>query len=861
MLFSRTEHYADNVRRLYAAATDELLKLSAMKAPNGMSAAFSFSDSKRLSEQANAILRALYSGVYNEIKGGVIAEWENANKSCDALITSIFGKKVKEDNHYARFFARNKESVDAFFKRKSEYGGLNLSQRVWKYVGDFKTEMEMALSVAMGEGKSAATISREVCKYLQRPDMMFRRFRVKTGEQDIFDADGNIVGKESVYGRVWKRKVVDAMTGNVSWQTVNLKDYSFGRGVYRSSYKNAMRLARTETNMAYRTADQERWKRLDFVIGYRVVLSDNHPEPDICNDLSAKRGEKGNRGVYPKDFVFKGWHPQCRCYVVPILADDKEFDKIQEAILNDEPIPENKSAIREPNRYFQDWWKSNKGRVAEAQSLPYWVKDNPKYARIKREKTDAEKQSIQKRWNERREKNEKIIKMASNVANVANDYPEVDLSKLNEYIATKNAFAANVEARKIAKQVSVIMQDEKSMSDLIPDVHSWKKQFTSKEMHAVYDAVEKKLAGWSSLPLEQQAKKLQFEAVDFLGGNMNGVQAKYKTWQVSQAAYLKKYAEVKVEIEINQCQFELNALAPYLKAHPKAVKFAQMVADAQAEITKGADLATIKSKVAAVQTEYQKRLAAEAKRNAKKQSTQFGADAYTDARKNNAVWDKGNGKLADDTLHDTAGNAWRAATNIEKDKTYEYTHHYCNINEPLQNRTYIGHQTKKEFLERVDNITSYIERNTLPCDMWFTRGDDGMGVIASRIKFAGGTMPSDPQDLVGMVMQEGGFMSTGSRKGQGFGGKSVILNIYAPKGVKAAYIEPISAYGNGAGRNWDGIQKFHTYSGEHETLFQRGTKMRITKVYTSNGQTFIDCEVIEQELKNLSYVKDSNIGY
>ena len=390
-LFSRTEYYADNVRRLYATATDELLKLSAMKASNGVSAAFSFSDSKRLSEQANAILRALYSGVYNEIKGGVIAEWGNANKSCDALITSIFGRKVKEDNHYARYFARNKESVDAFFKRKSEYGGLNLSQRVWKYVGDFKTEMEMALSVAMGEGKSAATISREVRKYLQRPDMMFRRFRVKTGEQDIFDADGNVVGKEPVYGRVWKRKVVDAVTGNVSWQTVNLKDYSFGRGVYRSSYKNAMRLARTETNMAYRTADQERWRQLDFVIGYRVVLSDNHPEPDICNDLSAKRGEKGSRGVYPKDFVFKGWHPQCRCYVVPILADEKEFDKIQEAILNDEPIPESKSVIREPNKYFQDWWMKNKKRVSEAQSLPYWVKDNPKYTKIKREKTDAEK--------------------------------------------------------------------------------------------------------------------------------------------------------------------------------------------------------------------------------------------------------------------------------------------------------------------------------------------------------------------------------------------------------------------------------------------------------------------------------------
>lgn len=27
---------------------------------------------------------------------------------------------------------------------------------------------------------------------------------------------------------------------------------------------------------------------------------------------------------------------------------------MQEAILNDEPIPESKNAIREPNKYFQD---------------------------------------------------------------------------------------------------------------------------------------------------------------------------------------------------------------------------------------------------------------------------------------------------------------------------------------------------------------------------------------------------------------------------------------------------------------------------------------------------------------------------
>ena len=104
-------------------------------------------------------------------------------------------------------------------------------------------------------------------------------------------------------------------------------------------------------------------------------------------------------------------------------------------------------------------------------------------------------------------------------------------------------------------------------------------------------------------------------------------------------------------------------------------------------------------------------------------------------------------------------------------------------------------------------------------------------------------------------------MSTACRKGEGFSSKDVILNIYAPKGTKAAYIEPISDFGYGAGRDWNGIERFTLYSSEQEALFQRGTRMRITKVYQEGSKTYIDCEVIGQELKDLSYVRDSNIGY
>lgn len=479
-LFLRTEQYADKVRQHYATAVDELLKLSA-KANTSPDEVFSFSNNKKLSEKANTVLRGLYSAVYNEIKNGVAAEWEYANLSCDALIESIFGKGLEEDNHFARWFSRNQEAMDAFFSRKSAYGGLNLSQKVWKYTGDLRTEMELALSLALGHGDSASTVSRKVRQYLQEPDKLFRR--IKTG----VDADGNP-----------KYKLSKAA-----------KAYHPGRGIYRSSYKNAMRLTRTETNMAYRTAEQDRWQRMDFVVGYEVRLSGNHPDPDICDDL---------KGKYPKDFVFKGWHPQCRCVVKPILATEDEFVAMQQKILaGEEPTP-NKSVnyVRWPGKGFYDWWESNSQRLQTATNMPYWVQDNQDIInkkRAKKVKTDEEREAIRKKWAERSKKYKTIQKMAVNVLKVAQEYPEIDLTELQQYIDKFKIGNMDTEARAIAKQIVEIRKDEQALSALIPNVHEWKKQFTSAELHAVYDAVEKKLSGWQSLSLEQQAKKLKFDGM------------------------------------------------------------------------------------------------------------------------------------------------------------------------------------------------------------------------------------------------------------------------------------------------------------------------------------------------------------
>lgn len=61
------------------------------------------------------------------------------------------------------------------------------------------------------------------------------------------------------------------------------------------------------------------------MVGIEIKLSNNHPVSDICDDL---------KGVYPKTFRWKGWHPNCRCYQVPVLAKQEELDEMLDKILD-----------------------------------------------------------------------------------------------------------------------------------------------------------------------------------------------------------------------------------------------------------------------------------------------------------------------------------------------------------------------------------------------------------------------------------------------------------------------------------------------------------------------------------------------
>lgn len=361
-LFKRTEGYAAEVRAIYLDALGEIINLvKGTELEDGKP--FSFSE-YGYSEEVTPILRNMYSRTYQAIRGGVQKEWILSNEHNDELVKSIFGASSIEDHHFARYFLRNKEAMDAFFARKTGEEGLSLSQKVWKYNGMFKEELENALDLAIGEGTPANRLATKIKGYLQEPDKFYRRFRVKIGE----DENGN-----PIYGRIWKRRIWDKESESYKWVNDDPKKYHPGQGVYRSSYRNAQRLARTETNIAYREADFTRWQQLDFVVGVEIKLSNNHPVWDICDDL---------KGVYPKGFKWVGWHPNCRCYMVPVLAKEEELDQMLDKILNGEdPGTVETDHPKEMPDQFQTWVKDNEERYAKAEAkgtLPYFIRDNKK---------------------------------------------------------------------------------------------------------------------------------------------------------------------------------------------------------------------------------------------------------------------------------------------------------------------------------------------------------------------------------------------------------------------------------------------------------------------------------------------------
>ena len=264
---------------------------------------------------------------------GVKDAWDLSDIKIDEILKQFTLNKELSPLIKEALFSRNQAAMDAFLKRTSGKDGLDLSQRIWNYSDQFRYEIENNLAIGISEGKPAAAIARDQKKYLLEPDRLFRRIR---------DFEGKLVLSAAA------------------------KAYRPGQGIYRSSYKNALRLTRTETNIAYRTADNDRYSRSQIVLGYEVQLSARHPKFDICDHLT---------GRYPKDFKFVGWHPQCLCFTVPVLPTMDEYEKFEDAVLSGGSYTM-KGQIKNVPSNLTKYVSDNKDILKRLKSVPYWIKDN-----------------------------------------------------------------------------------------------------------------------------------------------------------------------------------------------------------------------------------------------------------------------------------------------------------------------------------------------------------------------------------------------------------------------------------------------------------------------------------------------------
>lgn len=299
---------------------------------------FYLSQKPALRKQLEAMVQSHFETISANIKAAALEAWAFSSMMYD-----------KEAGKRPTLHLQGKQAQDAtkaFNEAKARYLAdldKRLSKSVWKWEKQFMDEIELTMQVGFKEGASAAKLSRDVRQYLNNPEKLFRRVRDEFGQLHLSKAAAA---------------------------------YHPGQGVYRSSYKNALRMTGTEINRAYRLGEHHRRLADPEVVGIEIKLSNNHtlngkPFTDICDHLA---------GQYPKDFVFTGWHPKCRCKSISILVSDEEFDKITDDILDggDGRI-KSVNEVKDVPQGYKDWCDKNAFRSRGWKDNPYFIKDNPEY--------------------------------------------------------------------------------------------------------------------------------------------------------------------------------------------------------------------------------------------------------------------------------------------------------------------------------------------------------------------------------------------------------------------------------------------------------------------------------------------------
>lgn len=154
----------------------------------------------------------------------------------------------------------NGNAMDALIR--TNYGGITFSRRVWDVMWPVERQIRNQINLAVLTGKSASSVARNIRSYMGMPE---------------------------------------------TFRGMAFKDFHPGAGVYKSAYKNALRLSGTEINRAYNEGIMRYGKSKKWITGYIWRTGSGDPCPD-CLDVEGEFYLKDGPAAIPL-------HPFCYCWL------------------------------------------------------------------------------------------------------------------------------------------------------------------------------------------------------------------------------------------------------------------------------------------------------------------------------------------------------------------------------------------------------------------------------------------------------------------------------------------------------------------------------------------------------------------
>lgn len=302
-------------------------------------------DSEKMSAKMERTkLKQAYQAAYRELVrqiNDVFAQLTEAGFSADMAKTLTSGEKRTYAELVRKYNALAKE-----LGKNGDYRALKPLSTVIKgsRLTAFKTQIEMQLNLlASKKERAIGGLKEDVYKHASYKTVF--DLSKSAGAQVAFDKISHKTALQAIKsnwnGRnfssdIWndKTKLVNSLNQLIPQQfVIGTSTQNIARQLkdkLNVSYRNATRLARTETNFTANQAMQATYKRAK-VEKYQILATLDSRTSDICREMDGYIGELKNARVgenYPP------FHPNCRTTTIPYIEPDEE-DEEEERIARD----------------------------------------------------------------------------------------------------------------------------------------------------------------------------------------------------------------------------------------------------------------------------------------------------------------------------------------------------------------------------------------------------------------------------------------------------------------------------------------------------------------------------------------------